>query len=387
MFWRVGAFTVKRPSFTWPPRILHVIDTLNLGGAERMAVELANAAYSRGWPVAIIATRESGLMQAHLRNEIPCVALGRKSRFDLRFLDRLRIFEREFQPSLLHIHGLSSAVFVAGARLCGQLHCPSLLHEHFSNIHKSNRPDPLFRMTVGWYVKKVVGVSRKNAEWAVRSGFPRDMVVHIHNALDTARVRDEQKANLEIEFPDRIQRPCGIVIGRLDPQKGIMTFLEAVARLPREAHWSFLLVGGGAETPYGRQCLQRADALGLCDRVILTGPRADPVRLAKACDFAVIPSHSESGPLVLIEYLTCEVPVIATQVGENTAMAREARAIICVPPADADALAAAMKEMITMTPEQRADMGRTGWKRTRGLFDMGKVFPRWEETYRQVLGH
>lgn len=376
---------MTRPSPWWPPRVLHVIDSLALGGAERMAVELANAAHARGWAAAVLASRFTGPLARRLCEGVQCWCLGRVARFDIRAIPRLRGIEKEFAPTLLHIHGFSSAYLVAVARLLGILRVPALLHDHFGEIHTVNRPSPFKHLAVGWSVQRIVGVSRANSEWALSSGFPKAKVATIPNALDVDAIRRTQPADLHEQIGRPVPRPCGVVVGRLYPQKGIRTLLEAAAHLPTEKPWSLAIVGGGAETPYGRECIARVHDLGLAERVFFVGPVAEAVALAKACDFAVIASHSESGPLVLIEYLASEIPVIATDVGENTRMAKEAGAIRCVPPANAAALSLALEEMIALTREERAAKGRRGWEVARELFDMAQVFPRWEDVYREVV--
>lgn len=233
-------------------------------------------------------------------------------------------------------------------------------------------------------LQHAVAVSRSTEAWARRSGFSEAKVQVIPNALDVEPIRSTAPATIETRLGRSIQHPCGIVVGRMHPQKGILTLLEAAERLPKNEPWSLLVVGGGLETEYGRACREKVRQSGLEDRFFFVGPIEDPVPLMKACDFSVIPSHSESGPLVLIEFLATELPVVATDVGENTRMAKEVEAIQCVPPRDPQALAEAVQRLLSMSQGERQSVGSAGWERTRGLFDMNLVFPRWEALYLEM---
>ncbi|MEP0775908.1 MAG: glycosyltransferase [Acidobacteriota bacterium] len=367
------------------PGVLHIIDTLELGGAERMAVELANAAHGRGWRAAVLTTRKGGPWKEAFSDGVVYECLERRARFDLRALPRLAKFEHRFRPSLIHVHGLPSALFVRAVRLFGLLRRPALIHEHFGEVHMRQQPRWVGGLLIDTF-ERLVAVSEQNAKWAVGAGFPVTHVRCVPNALNCGRIRSQQPLTLDSFLRHDIMRPCGAVVGRLFPQKGILTLLDALAVLPREMSWSVIVIGGGEATPYGRACVERVQQLGIQDRIFFVGQRVDVIPLVKACDFAVIPSLSESGPLVLIEYLACELPVVATAVGENTAMAARAGAVRTVPPGQTEPLAEAIAALIAMSPQERRAMGQRAWLATRELFDMERVFPTWEALYQEMLG-
>jgi glycosyltransferase involved in cell wall biosynthesis len=68
---------------------------------------------------------------------------------------------------------------------------------------------------------------------------------------------------------------------------------------------------------YAKACLALRDELGLRERVLFLGSRADIVELLAGADFAVLCSKTESGPLALVEYAASGLPFVSTRVGDR----------------------------------------------------------------------
>lgn len=101
------------------------------------------------------------------------------------------------------------------------------------------------------------------------------------------------------------------VFGRLSPEKGQDVFLRALARL-RGKNLAAILLGEGPEESNLRGLARELD---LEDRVHFAGYQADVARYYRLVDLVVLPSRSEGLPNVVLEALTCSLPVIATGVG------------------------------------------------------------------------
>ena len=137
-------------------------------------------------------------------------------------------------------------------------------------------------------------------------------------------------------------RPLVLAAGRLAPQKGFGTLLEAAARW-RDIRPEPLLVIAG-EGPLAAELKSEAARLGLDAR--FPGHRDDlPALLAAAAVF-VLPSVWEGQPLILQEALRAGVPVVATRAGGTPALTGEDAAVL-VPPGDARRLADAVRAVLT----------------------------------------
>lgn len=156
-----------------------------------------------------------------------------------------------------------------------------------------------------------------------------------------------------------------IAVGRLVEKKGFADLIDAVALLERESPADRLeIVGDG---PLRDELRKRAERAGVDHRVTLAGARsADEIRarLQKA-DVLVMPcvvagdGDRDSMPVAVKEAMAMEVPVVATrEVGLPELVKPEWGRL--VPPRDPSALAGALIELISLAPEDRARMGRSG---------------------------
>src|SRR5205085_9075289 len=98
-------------------------------------------------------------------------------------------------------------------------------------------------------------------------------------------------------------------IGRLDRQKGLDVFVDALRSIPDAFA---LLVGDGPER---EDLVRRADASGLADRLQITGWREDARDFLTALDVFVLPSRFEGFPQAVVEAMLAERPVVASNVG------------------------------------------------------------------------
>jgi glycosyltransferase involved in cell wall biosynthesis len=138
------------------------------------------------------------------------------------------------------------------------------------------------------------------------------------------------------------RRPVVLAAGRLAPQKGFGTLLEAAARW-RDIRPEPVLVIAGAG-PLEADLRRKAASLGLA--VQFAGHRRDVQALLDMADVFVLPSRWEGQPLVLQEALRAGAAIVATRVGGVAALTGE-RAALLVPPGDPERLAAAVRSVLT----------------------------------------
>ncbi|MDW8345220.1 MAG: glycosyltransferase, partial [Verrucomicrobiae bacterium] len=130
-------------------------------------------------------------------------------------------------------------------------------------------------------------------------------------------------------------------VARLAPEKDLATLLRAVALVPPAALW---LVGYGSEEESLRDLARQ---LGLIDRVVFWGQRADIPDLLQAADVFALSSLSEGLSMALIEAAACGLPIVATDVGGNREIVQPPHAGRLVPPQDPRALATALDEILS----------------------------------------
>jgi glycosyltransferase involved in cell wall biosynthesis len=131
----------------------------------------------------------------------------------------------------------------------------------------------------------------------------------------------------------------------MSPEKGLDVLIDACARLPRDLDFSLHLAGDG---PLREKLVEQMCRAGLAQRIVFAGtvPHDALPDWFRAADVTVLPSLSEGVPNVLLESIACGTPFVASDVG-GVAEIADPRADRLTPAGDADALAAAIGEVLS----------------------------------------
>lgn len=364
--------------------ILHIIDSLAMGGAERMLVDIANATRADGHTVSVCITRQRDDLAAQLKPDIPLTILGRKGRFDLNGIRAFARLVRERQPDILHIHGRSSfsfAAFVKTLHLIPDI--PILMHDHYGGIEVDPVIPPWFIYWGKYLVGAYVGVYGRLGKWAEDAGVPQKRIFVVDNALDLERLYATPATDVRAEFGIPAHVPVGITIGGLRYEKGTDFLLDVVERV--DSPFRLLVVGPDADPAFAQRSREDAARRGLLDKVIFTGRRTDAPALLKGCDFAVMPSRSESGPLVLIEYMAIGLPFVSTLIGGISRRANELGARAFVPFGDVTTFADELDALLKLSPDERRARSQEGKHIADNYFNMHRVIAQWYAIYDKLL--
>lgn len=177
------------------------------------------------------------------------------------------------------------------------------------------------------------------------------------------------------------------IVGRLTPWKGHRTLLQALARLAPERPDLRLMVVGEVsfwEPGYLDELHALAEDLGVHDRVLWLGFRADVAALLRLSDILVLPSVDEPFGRAIIEAMAVARPVVATRSGGVPEIIEEWRTGLLVPPGQAPPLADALAALLD-DPDAAQRMGEEGCRRARALFDARRVVAAVEGLYDELL--
>ena len=202
------------------------------------------------------------------------------------------------------------------------------------------------------------------------SGRP-DMVALVYHGLDLARFPAPGARSMR-DGSDPADPLRFVTIGRAVAKKGFDDLLDALAKLPRTLHWRLTHIGGGEKL----KALQaQAQALGLADKIVWAGPKAQDEVIAalRAADLFVLPSK-EAGdgdrdglPNVVMEAASQGLPVVATDFAGIPEFVRDGVEGLLVPPGDVAALAAALDDL-ARAPGKRAKLGEAAYARLTDAF-------------------
>jgi len=186
------------------------------------------------------------------------------------------------------------------------------------------------------------------------SGWPATTLSEIPNGVDTARFCPApDKAALRARLGLPVNATLINHTGRLTPEKGTGTLIEAFARIKDQLPNSFLVMVGNDGVP-GDRWPRRAAELGIpAERVKFLGARPDPEAFMAAADVVVAPSEcEESFGLTVVEAMACGVPVITTEVGMLPQLLGPGQADRVVRSGDGPGLAQAIHRAVSAAPER-----------------------------------
>ena len=366
------------------PYIMHIIDSLSPGGAERIAIEIANATDSERYNIAICVTRRGSLeFRQLLKPHVQLICLERKARLDMQGILKFTGLIRNKEKILLHIHGRSSFLFVIAAKIMGRLKAPLILHDHYGEI-EIDQSVPLWFKVFGYsFVAKYVGVCDELVDWAVKAGIPCHKVSRISNALDLANSDITDYAKGKAESPKK--RLIGLFTGNIRPQKDIENLILAVAKIEKRENFLIKIVGNITDRAYYEKCAALINQHKLKDSIIFVGPRINIAEELKEADFGIISARSESGPLALIEYMAVGLPFVSTKVGYVPNLVSQHNMDEFVPAGDSTTLSKAIIALTSLTPEERIKRGQEGKEVARRFFDITSVIKKWYTLYEELL--
>ncbi|GAP66365.1 glycosyltransferase, group 1 family protein [Mizugakiibacter sediminis] len=213
-----------------------------------------------------------------------------------------------------------------------------------------------------------VTITRHNVAYLSRwMRKPGELPVHVvHSSLDLADIAYVEDGRL----PQRL-----LSVGRLDPIKGFDVLLHALALLrDRGVAFDSVIIGEGAERA---RLLALRDRLGLGDRVSFAGakPQAEVHKAMAEATLMVMPcvvtedGNADGIPNVLTEAMASGLAVVSTRVSGIPELVDDGVNGLLVPPRDAQALAAAVEQLLA-DPARRAAFARAGRRKVEQDFNV-----------------
>lgn len=312
-------------------RILHVIQELRTGGAERVVLALARASAAAGHDVAVASG--PGELVAGLEAEHFALPLleRRPARVPAAAL-RLARALRAWQPNLVHCHNPGMAAVTSLPTLRGR-RPPALVSVH-------GVPESDWKTTAR--VLRVAGLRVVACGPGVREALEEHgtaPLATIPNGV-SAPPAAAPRAELERAWRATAGRAVAVSVGRLVATKNHALAIRAVTSLPDVA---LLIVGEG---PLRGELVALANEQGIADRVVLAGRRDDARELIAAADVVVVPSRAEGLPMVVLETLAAGRPLVATAVRGVREILTDGRHALLVPDDDERALATAIRRVV-----------------------------------------
>ncbi|MHC4711768.1 MAG: glycosyltransferase [Planctomycetota bacterium] len=354
-------------------RVVQVIEALTRGGAERLVIELARELADRGLYSRVLCLSDDGEWAGGLAARgLYAGCVGKRRGPDFPCALRLRAALDALGADVVNAHLFTANLWTRLAGIKGRRW--SLV----ATLHNvDNWRGPIHRVAdqaLWWAADAYVAVSDTVASYYSGQGVPSSRLSVIRNGIHW----NGQICPTPLEGDTPVIRACG----RLVPQKGFETLIDAAFILAQSRDFVLEIVGDGPERMKLEEAVQ---ARGLDGTVIFLGARDDARRLIASCDLFVLASLREGLPLVLLEALHAGRPVVATRLSAITGVVRDGREARLAETGSAISLAAAIDAMLSDVATART-MAQRGREMARREFSMERVASDYLELYGTLQG-
>ncbi|MGB9331163.1 MAG: glycosyltransferase [Steroidobacteraceae bacterium] len=336
-------------------RILHLIHSEGVYGAERILLYLAREQQRRGHEPVIGSIGPLGVGPKEIETTaqssgLSVVPIRIASRPTPGVIRSLLQTVRDISPDVLHSHGYKADILLGF--LPGRVRGPMI-----TTLHGWTAGGKLDAV---WLYEQLDRISLRRMEAVVVVASPMlqlptlrhvapERLHLIENGIPPLAERlEELAARGGAVLPRELlvftaQQPTVVAIGRLSREKGLLVLLDAFARVRAERACQLLIVGEGPERAALRRRIQQ---LRLSGSVLISGYLEGADRLLEHAAGFVMSSLTEGMPLVLLEALQWPVPILATRVGAIPELLDGGRRGQLVEPGDVAALAAGLERVL-----------------------------------------
>ncbi|MBZ0333694.1 glycosyltransferase [Marinobacter sp. AL4B] len=304
-------------------RVLHLIDSGGLYGAEKMLLTLVAEQIKQGLAPMILSAGGPGQSEKPIEAEatrlgLPVTPWRLKPGFNLSGAWEIIRWAKHNGFQLLHSHGYKFNVLMGlWPESIRSLPLVTTLHGYIKapRYTKSWLYESVDRLALK-QMKAVVLVSEAMKQQIPKAISGSDKVAVIPNGLDTEAVRKKAQNPLSENFTGFLGKhsPVLLGVGRLSPEKGFDGLICAFSQLRRDhPRAGLIIIGEGAM----RSELERqAEELDLSSCLLLPGYFDDVPALMARADLLCMPSRTEGLPITLLEAMASGVTIMATDVGE-----------------------------------------------------------------------
>ena len=316
-------------------KILQIVDSLEIGGTERMSANIYNTLTANGIENYLVVSRKVGPIYNFITEKSNVLFLDKKSVLDFFAFYRLFKLIRAIKPSIIHVH--QTSIYWA---FILKLLSPRIIliwHDHwgFSDLLKDS--DRKVIQFFSFLLDGVVCVNDKIRDWNIQNLKVKQL--HIVYIPNFPLVQVNQRGQNDI--------PILLCLANIRNQKDHLNLIEACALLKTEKINFKLFLAGSLEDKNWVEKVRRSVASSnLNEEIVFLGSVINISELLSKADVGVLSSISEGLPVALLEYGFAGLPVVCTDVGQCREVLGDGDYGWVVPSKSPAALASAIKEAL-----------------------------------------
>jgi len=353
-------------------KVLHIVLGLKVGGLERFVLDLIDS-YSQDIIPVIVCLESRGELGEQLGG-LEIVELSKTPGISLRIVKQLVHLIHQHNIDIIHTHNPGPHFYGA---LSGFFTGRPVIHTKHGRNYPTEKKKVWLNRISSWLTDKVVAVSKDAADVCIDIELlPASKVTVILNGINT-----------DVFTPSAVTEKCSTetrigIVARLASEKDHQTLLHAIKLLSAsDALFHLDIIGDG---PLKNDLETTVEKLGIGAYVTFHGMKYDVHEFLRNLDIFVLSSTTEGISLTLLEAMSTELPVVATDVGGNPEVVADGVTGFIVPPQDPEAMAEKLL-LLVRDEELRRQMGQAGRERVLERFSITETTERYEELYRSVL--
>ena len=285
-------------------KVLQLIDSLATGGAERMAVNLANLLSSHIESSYLCSTRKEGALKNAINLDVKYLFLNRKNTIDFAAFKKLKSFIKKEKITHIHAHGTS---FLIATWIKWRLPQVKLIwHEHHGKRINSGKGDNRMLIFCSRYFDKVITVNEDLKKWCLRY-LNAAHVTYLPNFIPEIFFKVEESIKRE---------EVVVCLANLRAPKDHLNLLNAFVSVnEKHPNWTLWLLGKDADDEYSKKLKAFVANHHLEHVVKFLGAQENVSKWLSRAKIGVLSSKSEGFPMALLEYGASGLGVISTNVG------------------------------------------------------------------------
>lgn len=289
-------------------RVLQLIDSLEAGGAERMAVNYANALVDEIDFSALVVTRKEGILKKQLLEKVDYLFLNKTKTLDFAAVFKLRAYSIKNQIELIHAH--SSSFFLAVLVKLTLPNIKIIWHDHYGNSEFLDERPKYMVQLASFFFSGIIAVNKKLLTWDLAS-------LRCENGIYLANFAVLEKG---VPLQTKLHGQAGkriVCLANLRPQKNHFLVLDVASKL-KQSHpeWSFHLIGKDFQDGYSQELKANIKQQQLEHQVFLYDSCTDIAAILDQAQIGILTSNSEGLPVALLEYALHKKAVVLTKVGQ-----------------------------------------------------------------------
>lgn len=357
-------------------KIIHIIPTLDMGGAERAVVDIAKNLNPADFQVKVICLKRFGHWGLELKNKnVEMISLGQKDKLGILILPKLiRILKRE-NPDIVHTH-LFGADFYG--RLAAWLAGVDIIvsTEHNLNISEG-RIKKILKKYSAALAKAIVASSSAIEKYLIKSeGAKADKISVIRYGIEVDKFLNKQRV-----FVGKEEIILGFM-GRLTEQKGVDLLIGALAKLRNQKIVCRIAGQGELQEELKRRIVENNSS----NKVSLLGQVKNSKNFFDELDIFILPSRWEGLGIVILEAALSGLPVIASNIDGIKEVIENGISGILTEPGDIDALAEKIKNLAG-NPEERKRLGLNLQNKVKNEFNLERMVGEYENLYFKLINN